>query len=46
MNNSFREWFVFTRRERTGIIVLVTLIIFFNCLPWFLPMYLKNLIRR
>jgi len=35
MNNSFREWFVFTRRERTGIIVLVTLIIFFNCLPWF-----------
>jgi competence protein ComEA len=35
MNNSFREWFVFTRKERTGVIVLVILILGTTCLPWF-----------
>jgi competence protein ComEA len=35
MNNSIREWFVFTRKERTGVIVLVILILGTTCLPWF-----------
>jgi competence ComEA-like helix-hairpin-helix protein len=35
MNNSFREWFVFTRKERTGVIVLMFLILAATCLPWF-----------
>jgi competence protein ComEA len=35
MNNSIREWFVFTRKERTGVIALVVLILAATCLPWF-----------
>jgi competence protein ComEA len=35
MNNSFREWFAFTKKERTGIIVLVVCILTTTCLPWF-----------
>ena len=35
MNNTWKEWFVFTRKERTGILVLVTLILLVTCLPDF-----------
>lgn len=39
MNNSWKEWFSFTKKERTGIIVLVILIIGTTCLPWFFSAY-------
>lgn len=35
MNSTWKEWFVFTRKERTGILLLVALIIAATCLPWF-----------
>lgn len=35
MNNAWKEWFVFTKKERTGIIVLVSLILAATCLPRF-----------
>lgn len=35
MNNTWKEWFVFTRKERTGILVLVTIILIATCAPWF-----------
>jgi competence protein ComEA len=35
MNNTWREWFVFTKKERTGILVLVIIILFATCAPWF-----------
>jgi competence ComEA-like helix-hairpin-helix protein len=37
VNDTWKEWFVFTRKERTGVLVLVTLILSVTCLPWFLP---------
>lgn len=35
MNNTWKEWFVFTKKERTGILVLVTIILSATCAPWF-----------
>lgn len=35
MNNTWKEWFVFTKKERTGILVLVTIILLATCAPWF-----------
>jgi competence protein ComEA len=35
MNNTWKEWFVFTRKERTGILVLVTIILLATGAPWF-----------
>jgi competence protein ComEA len=35
MNNTWKEWFVFTKKERTGILVLVIIILIATCAPWF-----------
>src|ERR1035437_5943101 len=37
-----RNYFNFTRKERIGIIVIVTLILFFILLPFFYPLFLKQ----
>jgi competence protein ComEA len=38
----FRDYFNFTRKERTGIIIIVALILFFILLPYFYPLFLKQ----
>lgn len=49
-NNAWKEWFVFTKKERTGILVLVILIIITTCLPWFFTAHFaepdKNLTKQ
>jgi competence protein ComEA len=42
MNNNWKEWFVFTKKERTGIIVLVICILSATCLPWFFSAVFEN----
>lgn len=42
MNNNWKEWFVFTKKERTGIIVLVICILSATCLPWFFTAVFEN----
>ena len=37
-----RDYFNFTRKERTGIIIIVALILFFILLPYFYPLFLKQ----
>lgn len=37
-----RDYFNFTRKERTGIIIIVALILFFMLLPFFYPLFLKQ----
>lgn len=38
----FRDYFNFTRKERTGIIIIVALILFFILLPYSYPLFLKQ----
>lgn len=35
MNKSLREWFVFTKKERTGVVLLVIIILALSIIPYF-----------
>jgi competence protein ComEA len=42
MNNTWKEWFVFTKKERTGILVLVIIILIATIAPWFFSVHFSS----